>query len=89
MPPVDPQRVSPLLIFSVSRAVRQILVQHIRVLLPELKARINAQVVTLQKELASYGEMTEKVCEFRGGEWECHSRPGEVCGWWAPFQGSR
>lgn len=39
----------------------QILVQHIKALLPELKARINAQMVTLQKELASYGEAVEKV----------------------------
>ncbi|GBG92710.1 hypothetical protein CBR_g56849 [Chara braunii] len=36
-----------------------ILVQHIRGILPDLKARINTQIVTLQKELASYGELTE------------------------------
>lgn len=37
----------------------QILVQHIRAILPDLKARISTQMVTLQKELASYGELTE------------------------------
>lgn len=37
----------------------QILVKHIQSILPDLRARINAQVVTLQKELVSYGEVTE------------------------------
>ncbi|XP_024358136.1 dynamin-related protein 3A isoform X2 [Physcomitrium patens] len=36
-----------------------ILVQHIKAILPDLKARIGIQLVTLQKELASYGEITE------------------------------
>jgi len=36
-----------------------ILVQHIRAILPDLKARISTQMITLQKELASYGELTE------------------------------
>ena len=41
----------------------QILVKHIQSILPDLRARINAQIVTLQKELVGYGEVTEsKVC---------------------------
>ncbi|OAE24581.1 hypothetical protein AXG93_2415s1630 [Marchantia polymorpha subsp. ruderalis] len=38
---------------------RPILVQHIRAILPDLKARISTQMVTLQKELAGYGELTD------------------------------
>jgi dynamin 1-like protein len=34
-------------------------VEHIKAILPELKARISTQMVTMQKELASYGELTE------------------------------
>eukprot|EP00271_Cylindrocystis_brebissonii_P006355 TRINITY_DN19108_c0_g1_i1.p1 TRINITY_DN19108_c0_g1~~TRINITY_DN19108_c0_g1_i1.p1 ORF type:complete len:904 (-),score=141.37 TRINITY_DN19108_c0_g1_i1:127-2706(-) len=45
---------------QLAKKLNSILVQHIRALLPELKTRINTQIVTLQKELASYGEMTEK-----------------------------
>jgi hypothetical protein len=37
----------------------QILVQHIRAILPDLKARISTQIIMLQKELASYGEVTD------------------------------
>lgn len=37
----------------------QILVQHIRRVLPGFKARINVQMVALAKELASLGEITE------------------------------
>ncbi|XP_024363019.1 dynamin-related protein 3A [Physcomitrium patens] len=36
-----------------------ILVQHIRAILPDLKARISTQMINIQKELASYGELTE------------------------------
>ncbi|KAG0555684.1 hypothetical protein M758_12G191700 [Ceratodon purpureus] len=36
-----------------------ILVQHIKAILPDLKSRISTQMITLQKELASYGELTE------------------------------
>jgi dynamin 1-like protein len=35
------------------------LVQHIKAILPDLKSRISTQMITLQKELASYGELTE------------------------------
>lgn len=37
----------------------QILVQHIKAILPDLKSRISNQMVALQKELASYGELTD------------------------------
>lgn len=41
----------------------QILAQHIKALLPGLRARISAYLVTLAKEHASYGEITEsKAC---------------------------
>eukprot|EP00850_Spirogloea_muscicola_P016294 SM000131S26724 [mRNA] locus=s131:170828:177321:+ [translate_table: standard] len=46
---------------QLAKKLNQILVQHIRVILPELKARINTQMVTLQKELLSYGELTDKA----------------------------
>jgi len=36
-----------------------ILVQHIKAILPDLKTRIGTQMITLQKELASYGELTD------------------------------
>ncbi|XP_024529684.1 dynamin-related protein 3A isoform X1 [Selaginella moellendorffii] len=44
---------------QLAKKLNQILVQHIRTILPDLKARINTQMVTLQKELATYGELTE------------------------------
>lgn len=45
--------------------VIQILVQHIKTVLPGLKARISAALVSVAKEHASYGEITEsKVCFF-------------------------
>ncbi|KAJ7516642.1 hypothetical protein O6H91_22G065700 [Diphasiastrum complanatum] len=44
---------------QLAKKLNQILVQHIRAILPDLKARINTQMVTLQKELASYGELTD------------------------------
>lgn len=37
----------------------QILVQHIMTVLPGLKTRISAALVTVAKEHASYGEITE------------------------------
>ncbi|EFJ35472.1 hypothetical protein SELMODRAFT_404911 [Selaginella moellendorffii] len=37
----------------------KILVQHIKTVLPELKTRINTQMVALLKELTSYGEATD------------------------------
>lgn len=37
----------------------QILVQHIKTVLPGLKSRISAALVSVAKEHASYGEITE------------------------------
>lgn len=37
----------------------QILVQHIKAVLPGLKSRISSTLVTVAKEHASYGEITE------------------------------
>lgn len=43
----------------------QILVQHIKAVLPGLKSRISSALVSVAKEHASYGEITEsKVCLF-------------------------
>lgn len=44
---------------QLGKRLNNILVQHIKAILPDLKARINTQMVTLQKELANYGELTE------------------------------
>ncbi|KAJ7517112.1 hypothetical protein O6H91_21G011000 [Diphasiastrum complanatum] len=44
---------------QLAKKLNQILVQHIRAILPDLKTRINAQMITLQKELSSYGELTD------------------------------
>ena len=41
----------------------QILAQHIKAVLPGLRARISTSLVSVAKEHASYGEITEsKVC---------------------------
>lgn len=41
----------------------QILVQHIKAILPGLKSRISSALVSVAKEHASYGEITEsKAC---------------------------
>lgn len=41
----------------------QILVQHIKAVLPGLKSRISSTLVSVAKEHASYGEITEsKAC---------------------------
>ena len=37
----------------------QILVQHIKSVLPGLKSRISAALVSVAKEFASYGEVSE------------------------------
>ena len=37
----------------------QILVQHIRAVLPSLKSRINSQLVAVAKEHAAYGDVAE------------------------------
>lgn len=43
----------------------QILVQHIKAILPGLKSRISSALVSVAKEHASYGEITEsKACIF-------------------------
>jgi len=41
---------------QLAKKLNQILVQHIRAILPELKSRINSQMVSVVKELSSYGE---------------------------------
>ncbi|GJP47006.1 hypothetical protein CLOM_g6240 [Closterium sp. NIES-68] len=46
---------------QLAKKLNSILVQHIRLLLPDLKARINAQMVAVQKELVSYGEAAERA----------------------------
>ena len=45
-------------------SILQILVQHIKNILPDMKARVSAQMVTLAKELASYGELTESKVSY-------------------------
>lgn len=42
----------------------QILVQHIRAILPALKSRISAELVAVAKEYATYGEITESKVPF-------------------------
>ncbi|CAN4107893.1 unnamed protein product [Withania somnifera] len=44
---------------QLAKKLNQILVQHIKKLLPGLKARISAGLVSVAKEHASYGEITE------------------------------
>ncbi|XP_077233950.1 dynamin-related protein 3A-like [Tasmannia lanceolata] len=44
---------------QLAKKLNQILVQHIRTVLPGLKARISAQLVAVAKEHAAYGEITE------------------------------
>lgn len=44
--------------------VLQILVQHIKTLLPGLKSRISAALVSVAKEHASYGDITESKVNF-------------------------
>lgn len=58
----------------------QILVQHIKAVLPGLKSRISSALVSVAKEHASYGEITEsKVCymlKLSGESW-CMFTPFE------------
>lgn len=42
----------------------QILVQHIKTVLPGLKSRINAQLVTVAKEHAAFGDVAESKVTF-------------------------
>lgn len=44
---------------QLAKKLNQILVQHIRAILPDLKARINSQMVSVMKELSSYGEIID------------------------------
>ncbi|KAH9327796.1 hypothetical protein KI387_007974, partial [Taxus chinensis] len=44
---------------QLARKLNQILVKHIRVMLPDLKAQIHGQMMSVKKELSSYGEVTE------------------------------
>ncbi|KAK4378558.1 hypothetical protein RND71_000420 [Anisodus tanguticus] len=44
---------------QLAKKLNQILVQHIKTLLPVLKSRISAGLVSVAKEHASYGEITE------------------------------
>ncbi|XAR72414.1 hypothetical protein NMG60_11019040 [Bertholletia excelsa] len=44
---------------QLAKKLNQILVQHIRTVLPGLKSRISAALVAVAKEHASYGEITE------------------------------
>ncbi|KZV39157.1 dynamin-related protein 3A-like [Dorcoceras hygrometricum] len=44
---------------QLAKKLNQILVQHIKTILPGLKARISAALVSVAKEHASYGEITE------------------------------
>ncbi|XP_022727157.1 dynamin-related protein 3A-like isoform X2 [Durio zibethinus] len=44
---------------QLAKKLNQILVQHIKAILPGLKSRISSALVTVAKEHASYGEITE------------------------------
>ncbi|XP_026449501.1 dynamin-related protein 3A-like isoform X1 [Papaver somniferum] len=44
---------------QLAKKLNQILVQHIKTVLPELKSRISSSLVAVAKEHASYGEITE------------------------------
>ncbi|CAM8906965.1 unnamed protein product [Rhodiola kirilowii] len=44
---------------QLAKKLNQILVQHIKLVLPDLKARLRSDLVTVAKEHASYGEITE------------------------------
>uniref|UniRef100_A0A1D1ZL45 Dynamin-related protein 3A n=1 Tax=Anthurium amnicola TaxID=1678845 RepID=A0A1D1ZL45_9ARAE len=50
---------------QLAKKLNQILVQHIRMVLPELKARLNVQMIAVLKELRSYGETIESTEEKR------------------------
>ncbi|XWS63076.1 hypothetical protein CRYUN_Cryun06bG0065600 [Craigia yunnanensis] len=52
---------------QLAKKMNQILVQHIKAILPGLKSRISSALVSVAKEHASYGEITEsKACIFAG-----------------------
>ncbi|CAL5377659.1 unnamed protein product [Camellia sinensis] len=47
---------------QLAKKLNQILVQHIKTVLPGLKSRISTALVSVAKEHASYGEITESKC---------------------------
>ncbi|CAA0812394.1 Dynamin-related protein 3A [Striga hermonthica] len=49
---------------QLAKKLNQILVQHIKTVLPGLKARISTALVSVAKEHASYGEITESKAWF-------------------------
>ncbi|KAK9177422.1 hypothetical protein WN944_029444 [Citrus x changshan-huyou] len=52
---------------QLAKKLNQILVQHIKAILPGLKSRISSALVSVAKEHASYGEITEsKACMIAG-----------------------
>ncbi|XVF67295.1 hypothetical protein PTKIN_Ptkin10aG0109600 [Pterospermum kingtungense] len=52
---------------QLAKKLNQILVQHIKAILPGLKSRISSALVSVAKEHASYGEITEsKACISAG-----------------------
>ncbi|KAJ6734371.1 DYNAMIN 3A-LIKE PROTEIN [Salix purpurea] len=54
---------------QLAKKLNQILVQHIKAILPGLKSRISSALVSVAKEHASYGEITESrpwVCSKHG-----------------------
>ncbi|XWS54586.1 hypothetical protein CRYUN_Cryun10bG0101600 [Craigia yunnanensis] len=54
-------------VHQLAKKLNQILVQHIKAILPGLKSRISSALVSVAKEHASYGEITEsKACIFAG-----------------------
>uniref|UniRef100_A0A0D6R1E7 Dynamin-type G domain-containing protein n=1 Tax=Araucaria cunninghamii TaxID=56994 RepID=A0A0D6R1E7_ARACU len=46
---------------QLAKKLNNILVQHIRTILPGLKARINSQMVNVVKELSTYGEIPDRA----------------------------
>ncbi|XP_058067809.1 dynamin-related protein 3A-like [Magnolia sinica] len=48
---------------QLAKKLNQILVQHVRAVLPSLKAQINAQMIAVGKELRNYGEVMETKAE--------------------------
>ncbi|KAH9697003.1 Dynamin-related protein 3A [Citrus sinensis] len=49
---------------QLAKKLNQILVQHIKAILPGLKSRISSALVSVAKEHASYGEITESKASF-------------------------
>ncbi|KAE8668256.1 Dynamin-related protein 3B [Hibiscus syriacus] len=51
---------------QLAKKLNQILVQHIKAILPGLKSRISSALVSVAKEHASYGEITESKARWPG-----------------------